>query len=105
MQQWTPEQLQEQLDSGSTVFVKLWRNECAPCKAATPVVEKLSTEFPDIVFGEVSIDDYPEVAEAANVRAVPAFFVFVNKQLKGQHLGFRGADALKKFLEDSIKES
>lgn len=50
---------------------------CPPCKAISPVYEKLSEKYQNIVFTKIDVDQLPEAAAAASIRSVPTF-IFTN---------------------------
>lgn len=102
MKNWNTEQLQAELDRGSKIFLKLSRNGCPPCKASHPTCERLEAEFQEVVFGELNIEENPEVLESLGIRGVPAFFVFESKEIKGQLLGWKGPEELKKLVMDAF---
>lgn len=54
-----------------------------PCKAIGPEYEKLNTEFPNITFGKVDIDQLQQEAQAASITSVPSFSFFKH----GTYLG------------------
>ena len=77
-------------------FTASW---CPPCKAIAPKFEALSTEYPDISFLKIDIDENPEAAGDAGIRSVPTF-QFANGQSKLAE--FAGAD--ESALADNIRK-
>ncbi|KAF8814475.1 thioredoxin [Phlegmacium glaucopus] len=72
------------------VLIDFWASWCGPCKAISPVLEKMSDESKSKVkFYKVNIDDVPNIAEEVQIRVVPTFLVFKNGS-KSQELA--GAD-------------
>lgn len=103
MEAWTPDTLKEHLDKGDAVFLKLWKKGCGICKlsnSATDRMEKENTH--QLIFAKINVDDYPEMLEVSGTTALPAFFVFADKQKKGLYTGFKGLDALKEFVDSSM---
>lgn len=103
MHDWKPSDLQEHLESGKTVFLKLWKKGCGACKLSTPAIERIeAADTHGIAFGQICTDDYPEMYEIAETDVLPAFFVFANGNMKGRFLGFKGLEKLKEFVESSL---
>ncbi|KAG0204496.1 Thioredoxin-like protein 1 [Mortierella sp. GBA30] len=54
-------------------FTAKW---CGPCQTIKPIFEKLSNQYPHVVFVKVDVDDFHEVAAVAGVTAMPTFQFF-----------------------------
>jgi thioredoxin-like negative regulator of GroEL len=98
---WTPENLQQHLESGNSIFLKLWKNGCGACKLSVPAVERLeAANEHGLIFGQINAEDHPEILEIADTDVLPVFFVFVKKEQKGRFEGFKGIEKLKKMVDD-----
>ncbi len=106
MKQWSPEDLKKALDSGESVFLKLWKHGCGACKLASPAVERLekANEFP-VTYAEICIDDHPEMLEIAGTEVLPVFFVFHNKKKQSQLIGFKGIAKLQEMLQATFPKT
>ncbi|KOS22928.1 Thioredoxin [Escovopsis weberi] len=61
------------------VLVDCFAEWCGPCKAISPILEKLSdeSEFKDKVrFVKFDVDQLPELSQELGVRAMPTFLFF-----------------------------
>jgi thioredoxin-like negative regulator of GroEL len=104
MDAWTPDELQEHLGQGHSVFLKLWKKGCGICKLSTPATDKIEKDdLHGIKFAKICIDDHPEMMEVAGTDVLPVFFVFKDKKRKGMYTGFKGLDKLKEFVDGSMK--
>lgn len=102
--EWTPEELKSHLDNGKSVFLKLWQKGCGPCRLSTPAVERLeAANKHDVIFGQICLDDYPEMAEMGGADVLPAFFIFKDGAMKGKFLGFKGIGKLETFLDEALE--
>lgn len=52
-------------------FTAVW---CAPCKMLNPTLEKASESHPQVRFVEVDVEKEPDLAQAYQVRSIPAVF-------------------------------
>ncbi|GAB2282351.1 Cytoplasmic thioredoxin isoenzyme 2 [Dionaea muscipula] len=46
---------------------------CAPCKLIEPAFNAMATQFPDVSFAKIDVDELPDVAQEMNVQAMPTF--------------------------------
>lgn len=103
MENWTPEQLQEHIEAGHRIFLKLWKKGCGACKLSIPAVERLmAADAHGLRFGQVATDEYPEMLDIAETEVLPAFFIFKEKGLAGQFVGFKGLKSLQDFVEQTL---
>jgi thioredoxin 1 len=72
---------------------------CGPCKALSPVVEKLADEYTGKVrVGKLDIDDSPGVTNKFGIRGVPTILVFKGGAESGRHVGMTNKETLLKLL-------
>ncbi len=103
MLDWTPLDLEENLDSGKNVFLKLWKPGCGACKLSEPALERVEAEFSsslDLVFAQINAEEFPEMLETADTDVLPCFFVFKDQELKAKLIGFKGIAKLTSLIED-----
>ena len=81
------------------VVVDFTASWCGPCKMIAPAYDELSTEYADVVFLKVDVDEVPEIAERFQVMAMPTFLFLKQKAVTSR---FSGASVQK--LRDSIDE-
>jgi len=70
-----------------------------PCQRIAPIFEQLATKYVNVVFVHVDVDELPNLPDVADVRGVPTFKFFKNKQLLE---AFSGANPDR--LEESIRK-
>lgn len=88
--------------TGKSVVLDFYADWCGPCKTASPAVEKLSEEMPDVNFYKVNVDETPELAAHFAVKAIPTFVVVTPDSKIAIRMGWEGEEKFKKFVEDSI---
>jgi thioredoxin 1 len=65
----------EVMKSDKMVLIDFYADWCGPCKMISPFFEQLSTEFSDVLFLKVNVDDVEAVAAACEISAMPTFQV------------------------------
>ncbi|KAI9090537.1 thioredoxin [Phlyctochytrium arcticum] len=81
---------------GKLDFFATW---CGPCKMISPKFEQFSETYTSVVFLKVDVDEVPDVAEVAGVRAMPTFHVYKKGEKVSEVVG---ADPAR--LEAEIKK-
>ena len=92
----------EVLEASRTVpvVVDFWAPWCAPCRALTPVLEKLAREFAGRVkLVKVNSDENPELASAYGVRSIPNVIAFKAGRPAAQFLGAVPEREVRAFIE------
>ena len=72
--------------------------QCGPCRAMTPVIEELKTEFPNVRSIDISQD--LTLARQYNVRATPTVVLIKNGNIANVLLGQKSASKLRSLLEN-----
>ena len=104
MQDWNPDELKAKLEAGESVFLKLWKPACGPCKMSKPAVERIEkADESGMHFGQVNVADYPEMHDITGVGVTPAFFVFRDGKMKGKFEGFKGLAKLQEMVDEAVK--
>jgi len=86
----TPDFEREVLEASKTlpVVVDFWAPWCAPCRALTPILEKLAAEYQGrIKLVKVNSDENQELAAAFGVRSIPDVMAFRDGKPVAHFLG------------------
>ncbi len=84
------------VEENAFVIVDFWAEWCEPCVRFLEVYQTVSNQTPDIVFGKLNTDDYPDIAAYFEVKQVPCIFAIRDQVIID---GQVGEVTQKKFVE------
>jgi thioredoxin len=85
------------------VIVDFWAEWCAPCKALSPTLSKLSDQFRGKVdFVKINIDENEALRDRFSVRGIPTLILMQGSQELGRVVGNRTATQLAGFIDSHL---
>jgi thioredoxin 1 len=98
----TTENFNEEVENHPITILDFWAPWCGPCKSFGPIFEKVSEEYPDILFGKVNTEDQQELGGHFQIRSIPTSMILKEGVVVFSQAGVLPEDALKDILEQVI---
>lgn len=91
------------LSSGKPIMVDFWAEWCGPCRAVSPILDRIAEEHADkIDIVKLNVDDNPETAMKYGITSIPAMYVFKDGEVVKRVIGAKPKPALEADLADFI---
>lgn len=85
--------------SKGMVLVDFYATWCPPCKALSPLLEKLSKEIKTITFVKINVDDHMQSASRLDIGSLPTLVMFRDGEEIKRHLGAMPEPTLRTWLK------
>ncbi len=85
------------------VVVDCYASWCGPCRMLAPIIEELSEEMPEILFGKLDVDANPKTATQFGIMSIPTILFFKNGKHIDTMVGFAGKEPLKRKIEQLLE--
>lgn len=94
------QQFDDMLNTDKLVLVDFYADWCAPCKKMKPYLDEISVDMADKVqVVRINADDNQALCKELNIDGLPVLYLYKNKALVWQNVGFVEKEAVVKQLQ------
>ena len=88
----------------SLIVLDFWAEWCGPCKALTPVLEKVCAEYAEkgVLLAKINVDEEPFIAGQFQVRSIPTVYAVFQGQPVADLTNARSESQLKETLDQLL---
>lgn len=88
--------------TNDVVLIDFWAAWCGPCTMFGPIFERVSAQFPDLVFAKVDTEAEQQLAATFNIMSIPTLMVVREQVVVYAQPGAIGEATLVDVLEQAL---
>lgn len=102
--EFTTNNFDQEVTSGSLVVADFWAPWCGPCRQLSPVIDRIADQFAGKVkVGKINVDEVPDLAVKYDVATIPRVLLFKGgDQPVFQHVGTISDAELAKVIQQHM---
>ena len=77
----------EVVSHDGSLLVQVHATWCGPCKALTPVLERIEDQYPKVLFCRLDVEQAPQVKDDYDITVVPTLLLFKDGELVDRERG------------------
>lgn len=94
------EQLEAEENKGKQVIVDFWATWCGPCRAVSPILDRIDEEDSNVTLLKVDVDQNPDIAAAFGIQSIPTLMFFKDGSLNvSPIIGVQSKQAIEKHYQ------
>ncbi len=90
----------------SLVILDFWAEWCGPCKALTPILEKVAADYADkgVILAKVNVDEQKMIAGQFQIKSIPTVYAMFQGQLVADLTPARSESQLTQLLDQILRQ-
>ena len=72
----TADAFEKTVGQNGIVLIDFWAPWCPPCRAFSPIFEKVAEKHPEIAFAKVNTEEQQELAAGLGIASIPTLMAF-----------------------------